>query len=123
MNKNAKPGPWEVDDLGRRFRRIGPGMVEYATKVTTTFGTFDQDELDGMERLEKTSFESVKEETTQYCPFSTAIDSKCREDCARHGMTGCGFVTGEPSHVGSLCPLPGRMACRNDCALWKLCNK
>ena len=39
------PGPWEVDENGKRFRRVGPGCIEYPMTITTTYGEFEVDKL------------------------------------------------------------------------------
>ena len=39
------PGPWEVDENGKRFRRVGPGCIEYPMTITTTYGEFEVDKV------------------------------------------------------------------------------
>ena len=38
---NYEPGPWELDEQGRRFRHIGPGCIEYPMTVVTSYGEFE----------------------------------------------------------------------------------
>lgn len=43
--QNEPPGPWEIDENGRRFRRVGHGCIEYPMQITTSYGTFDADNM------------------------------------------------------------------------------
>ena len=40
--RHNDPGLWERDEMGRKFRRVAPGCIEYAPTVTTSYGTFEE---------------------------------------------------------------------------------
>ena len=109
-------GSWEVDEHGRRFRRIGPGCIEYPMTVSTAFGTFPMGEVP-----EPRTVEREKPKAWGNCPFN----SECSPLCARHTESGCGIVTGQGPTVGRRCPFGDKVnptRCSEDCALWTPCN-
>lgn len=110
---------WQVDERGRRFRRIG-ACIEYEPDVVSTFGNFPKSVYDRIEKP-KPAIPEPKREHRKRCPFSKL--SLCADGCARYGVKGCGFVTGEPPKEGKVCPFPGRLTCGKDCALWAMCNR
>ena len=115
--QNEPPGPWEIDENGRRFRRVGPGCIEYPMQITTSYGTFDVDNLPAPPK----EIEPPRHKSWGACPFV----SKCTPLCALYGETGCGLVTGEGSTTGKRCPIGDKQTlfvCKEGCALWSLCN-
>lgn len=114
---NYEPGPWELDEQGRRFRHIGPGCIEYPMTVVTSYGEFEA----GNVPTPKIRTEE-KPKTWGNCPFN----SKCTQKCARYGEHGCGLVTGEAPSIGGRCPFGSKQTpfmCSEKCALWNLCNR
>ena len=85
MNK-TEPGPWEVDERGRHFRRIGKGHIEYMPTITTTYGEFEIDSVPPPPKV----VEPPRPKSWGDCPFI----SKCTPLCALYCETGCGLVTG-----------------------------
>lgn len=116
--RHNDPGLWERDEMGRKFRRVAPGCIEYAPTVTTSYGTF---EVGNMPVL-KAAREPERPKTWGQCPFRNS----CTEQCARYTESGCGIVTGVPPAVGKRCPFGDArnlLACTEKCALWALCNR
>lgn len=113
---NYEPGPWELDEQGRRFRHIGLGCIEYPMTVVTSYGEFEA----GNVPTPKIRTEE-KPKTWGNCPFN----SKCSPNCARFTADGCGLVNGEGPTVGRRCPFGDKVnptRCGEDCALWTMCN-
>lgn len=110
------PGPWEVDKRGKHFRRVGT-MIEYMPEITTTYGTFEAEFVPPPpKKIEEPHKKTV------LCPFN----STCSAQCAMHSESGCGIATGDPPTIGRRCPFGSKhniFTCREDCALWKFCNK
>lgn len=116
--QNEPPGPWEIDENGRRFRRVGHGCIEYPMQITTSYGTFDADNMPAPPK----EIEPPHPKSWGKCPFV----SKCTSQCALYGETGCALVTGEGANTGKHCPFGDRQnifSCTKDCALWALCNR
>lgn len=116
--QNETPGPWEIDENGRRFRRVGHGCIEYPMQITTSYGTFDADNMPTPAK----EVEPPHPKSWGKCPFA----SKCTSQCALYGETGCALVTGEGSITGKRCPFGDQHSifmCAKDCALWTLCNR
>ena len=110
-------GSWEVDEHGRRFRRIGPGAIERPMTITTTYGEFEVDRVPPAPK----ETEPALPKSWGNCPFN----SKCSTQCAKYTESGCGIVTGEGPTVGRRCPFGDKVnstRCSEDCALWTMCN-
>lgn len=114
--QDNQPGPWERDELGRKFRRVG-NSIEYAPTITTSYGIFPMGEVP-----EPKATEAPKPKTWGTCPFN----SKCSpQNCARYTESGCGLVTGAAPIVGRRCPFGDKTnptRCSEDCALWTMCG-
>ena len=113
---NFESGSWEVDEHGRRFRRIGPGAIEYQMTVSTGYGTFPIGEVP-----KPKATEAPKPKAWGTCPFN----SKCSQNCARYTETGCGIVTGAAPAIGRRCPFGDKVnptRCSEDCAFWTMCG-
>ena len=111
------PGPWEVDENGKRFRRVGPGSIEYPMTITTTYGEFEVDKVPPPPEDK----EPPRPKSWGDCPFN----SKCTQHCARYTDKGCGIVTGEGPTPGRRCPFGNKVnptTCKDACAFWELCN-
>ena len=95
------PGPWEVDENGKRFRRVGPGCIEYPMTITTTYGEFEVDKV------------------------PPPPEDKEPPRPKRYTDKGCGIVTGEGPTPGRRCPFGNKVnptTCKDACAFWELCN-
>lgn len=118
MRQKVEPGPWEIDEHGRRFRRIGNGNIEYMTTITTTYGEFEIDSVPPPPKI----VETERPKSWGECPFL----SRCTTQCALYGERGCGLVTGEATTTGKRCPFADKhniFSCTEKCALWELCNR
>ncbi len=116
MRKKIEPGEWEVDERGKRFRRVG-NSIEYAPTITTTYGEFEVGHVPQPPKI----VEAKRPQTWGDCPFR----SKCTTQCARYTESGCGIVTGAPPVTGQRCPFADKhffTTCKETCALWTLCN-
>ena len=116
MRKKIETGEWEVDERGRRFRRVG-NSIEYAPTITTTYGEFEV----GSVPTPKNIITAERPKPPKDCPFL----SKCTTKCARYRESGCGLVTGEAPTIGGRCPFGNKVnptTCKDACAFWELCN-
>ena len=71
---------WQVDERGRRFRRIG-ACIEYEPDVVSTFGSFPKSVYDRIEKPEPDSLAPIREQHKR-CPFSKL--ALCSDECARY---------------------------------------
>ncbi len=100
---------WQIDDQGRRYRMVGD-CKEFATVITTTRGTFYQDDLDKIPPQEK---EEVKKQAPLgTCPFKKRL--RCSRDCVFFSAAGC--MESPPGNSGK-CPLSG-YPCDQECMLY-----
>ena len=91
-----------VDEHGKRYREFGRGCREYAPTIVTTAGTIPA----GTVICKHTEPEAVN-----------SLYPECKEgDCSffangkcRPGMT----------QAGKRCPLPARLTCGDNCAMYK----
>lgn len=72
--QNEPPGPWEIDENGRRFRRVGHGCIEYPMQITTSYGTFDADNMPAPPK----EIEPPRPKSWGKCPFVSNGDSQTR---------------------------------------------
>ena len=113
---------WQVDERGRRFRRIG-ACIEYEPDVVSTFGSFPKSVYDRIEKPEPDSLAPIREQHKR-CPFSKL--ALCSDECARYTKNGCGLVTGAAPTTGKRCPIcdaHNPLMCTENCALWALCKR
>ena len=85
-------GEWERDSMGRKFRRVGKGCIEYAPTITLAGGVeIYEDELEDFHKRQKEAEERRKAEALEAaknrpeprsCPFSNGCNNTCtREQC------------------------------------------
>ena len=114
--QDNQPGPWERDELGRKFRRVG-NTIEYAPTITTSYGIFPMGEVPKPREVKE-----KKPKEWGKCPFN----SRCTQHCARYTDKGCGIVTGEGPAPGRRCPFGNKTnptTCKETCAFWTLCSR
>ena len=117
MSESYQNDAWEVDEKGRRFRRVGIGCIEHPMTISTSYGEFEVGKAPKPQQVK-----DEKKKTLWSCPFL----SRCSPKCARYSDNGCGIVTGAGPTVGMRCPFGDKQnpkRCAEDCALWKLCNR
>lgn len=113
--QDNQPGPWERDELGRKFRRVG-NTIEYAPTITTSYGIFPMGEVPKPREVKE-----KKPKEWGDCPFN----SKCTPNCARYTEDGCSLVTGAAPTIGRRCPFGDKVnptKCSEKCALWTMCG-
>ena len=121
---------WKIDNAGRRYRVVGQGCIEYAGQITTTRGTFDEDQLPHKPAVWH-DFNSVQEiqrspQATQSegkaCPlkiYKRIMYKNCDSNCAFNSKGSCmlGSNTGAAADTaGRDCPFAG--SCSDQCALY-----
>ena len=87
---------WQVDERGRRFRRIG-ACIEYEPDVVSTFGSFPKSVYDRIEKPEPDSLAPIREQHKR-CPFSKL--ALCSDECARYTKNGCALSPARPRLPG-----------------------
>jgi len=115
--KQIEPEHWEIDEHGRKFRRVGRAAIEYAPTITTSYGEFEVGNAPPVQKIT---------EDNRPKPGDCPLLSKCTQKCARYGEHGCGLVTGEAPSIGGRCPFGSKQTpfmCSEKCALWNLCNR
>ena len=126
------PGAWEYDEKGRKFRRLGNSIIEYAPTIKTTGGEFYQDEAEEHGKRMKKEAEARRKaeekrlfetQTNKICPFKkgkNSYSSMCEKTCPFYDKTACLFANPgkKPSSDsnGKFCPIAGK--CANNCALY-----
>ena len=86
-------GEWERDSMGRKFRRVGKGCIEYAPTITLAGGVeIYEDELEDFHKRQKEAEERRKAAALEElknrpepksCPFSSGNYNTCkREKCS-----------------------------------------
>lgn len=102
-------------DAAGRFRWVDMGgfrVKEYMPTIMTTCGTVPMGT-----KIVKPNFSAMPEKPpVKSCPFIDAISSDCRRES-------CAFFDGEKcnpgtAHAGKRCPLPGHLACGDNCAMY-----
>lgn len=90
--EDMTPIEWEIDEHGKKFRRIGKGCIEYAPTITLAGGIeIYEDELEDFHKRQKEAEEQRKaaaEEAwrnrppARSCPFANGSNTLCkREQC------------------------------------------
>lgn len=90
--EDMTPIEWEIDEHGKKFRRIGKGCIEYAPTITLAGGIeIYEDELEDFHKRQKEAEERRKaaaEEAwrnrppARSCPFANGSNTLCkREQC------------------------------------------
>lgn len=102
-------------DAAGRFRWVNMGgfrVKEYMPTIMTTCGTVPMGT-----KIVKPDFSAMPEKPpVKSCPFIDAISSACRRES-------CAFFDGETcnpgtAQAGKRCPLPGHLACGDNCAMY-----
>ena len=91
----------EIDENGRRFRRVGEHCKEYAPVLIVH---------------EPAPAEPIPQKL-KACPFQSGLYPQCKEDdCAffKGGKCKPGTAT-----AGKRCPLPAHLTCGNTCTMYK----
>lgn len=117
MKRENELGEWEIDERGKRFRRVG-SCIEYAPTIVTSYGEFEVGSVPPPPK----EIEVNQPKSWGFCPLL----SKCSPQCAMHGETGCAIVTGDIPNAGKRCPFSDKrdiFICNEKCALWKMCNR
>ena len=95
---------WEIDEQGRRFRRIG-NAIEYEMVIHTNGIEVPQSELSAFHERQKAADAKRKEEAERRaaeeakkpkysCPFSSGMNSACRrEECPLYIADRCSIAT------------------------------
>lgn len=91
-DKKLEPGEWQVDEHGKRFRRVG-NAIEYEMMISVAGGIeIPESELDEYHRRQKEAEEKRKAAAMEElknrpepksCPFSDG----CNNTCKREGCT------------------------------------
>lgn len=90
----------EIDENGRRFRRVGEYCKEYAPVLIVH---------------EPAPAEPMPQEL-KACPFQSGLYPRCTEDCSfSDDNGGCKF--GKPQ-AGKRCPLPARLTYGDSCMMY-----
>lgn len=91
----------EIDENGRRFRRVGEYCREYAPVLIVH---------------EPAPAEPMPHKL-KACPFSSGLYSECKAgDCAFFKGGECAPGTAQ---AGKRCPLPAHLTCGDACAMYK----
>lgn len=96
--EDMTPIEWEIDEHGKRFRRIGKGCIEYAPTITLAGGIeIYEDELEDFHKRQKEAEERRKaaaEEAwrnrppARSCPFATDPTHYASVSNAKFSMMG-----------------------------------
>ena len=92
MQRDETPIAWERDSMGRKFRRVGKGCIEYAPTITLAGGVeIYEDELEDFHKRQKEAEERRKAAAAdelrnrppaRSCPFADGCHTLCkREQC------------------------------------------
>ena len=127
MKSELEVGEWQIDEQGRRFRRIGKYGKEFAPQLLTTFGMLDADIAASVlaERQGQKTASQEPEKQKCHCPFSQAMDTSCSgEQCALYASDGCSLAAlgdnATNDTAGKSCPLNGfKSVCRSSCVFYK----
>lgn len=129
------PATWEIDNKGRRFRRVGK-TIEYAPTIKTTLGDFYMDELAEVQRMaakqeEERRAKAIEELKNRpaptHCPFNMDVNNQCkREACGLFFMGKCSIAIladergakNIEATEGKKCPFSIYSKCGDDCAIY-----
>ena len=90
MQRDETPIEWERDSMGRKFRRVGKGCIEYAPTITLAGGIeIYEDELEDFHKRQKEAEERRKAAELEAwknrpeprsCPFANGCNNTCMRD-------------------------------------------
>ena len=97
-------GEWERDSMGRKFRRVGKGCIEYAPTITLAGGVeIYEDELEDFHKRQKEAEERRKAAAEEAwrnrpepksCPFIDGCTTTCRREACKIFFRGkCSLAT------------------------------
>lgn len=118
-----EPGEWETDELGRRFRRIGKGAIEYEPEIngvpqSVFFASQKAQKEADEERRKREAEEQAAARTGRTCPFKVgqnSIKTSCEKSCAFYVDTACIFARMDT---------PATRDTKNmDCIIARKCNE
>lgn len=126
------PGEWQYDSLGRKYRKIGKGCIEYAPTIQTTAGTVYLDELEEHNKRRKEHTEKRIQEareaiknakTERDCPFKlgkAVMHKSCDKSCVFYEDTSCVLASTDSKPIenikDSYCPIA--RTCTDKCAMY-----
>lgn len=86
-------GEWERDSMGRKFRRVGKGCIEYAPTISLAGGIeIYEDELSDYHKRQKAAEEEQRKKQAEAfknappvrsCPFINGCNTTCRRDACK----------------------------------------
>ena len=93
MQRDETPIAWERDSMGRKFRRVGKGCIEYAPTITLAGGVeIYEDELSDYHKRQKAAEEEQRKKQAEAfknappvrsCPFINGCNTTCRRDACK----------------------------------------
>ena len=124
---------WKVDELGKRYREIAPGHIEFEPTIVVDGIEIYQSDLEEFQRRQKAAEERRKAAALEEfknrpepkgCPWSTGMDNQCkREKCALFFDGRCSIAiiadahgADHPIEKGTKCPFSIYSRC-DRCAL------
>lgn len=90
----------EIDEYGRRFRRVGEHCKEYAPVLIVH---------------EPAPAEPMPQKL-KACPFQSGLYPRCTEDCSFYENGKCKPGTAQ---AAKRCPLPAHLTCGDTCAMYE----
>ena len=104
MQRDETPIAWERDSMGRKFRRVGKGCIEYAPTITLAGGVeVYEDELEDFHKRQKEAEERRKAAAMEAaknrpepksCPLANGCNTLCRrEGCKIFANGKCALAT------------------------------
>ena len=118
----------DIDETGRRYRRMGDGSIEYEPEIIIDGIAVPQSQLSEFNRKRKEQIENTLHDVNEQelhramikdCPFSkNQLNTNCSEACAWYDG-GCVLTRLEGSqspgyHLDGKCPVSGRK-CTHNC--------
>lgn len=113
-------GEWQTDENGRRFRRVG-NSIEYATRITTTRGTYYEDDVKAgiLKKVAPADPQEAAPQTRKCCPFKKGLNPVCSDRCVFYSADGCAFKGDSGVETeGRYCPFTNG-PCKDTCALYE----
>lgn len=112
-------GEWQIDKDGRKFRKVG-NSIEYATRITTTRGTYYEDDIKAgiLSKDTPADPQEAAPKTRTNCPFKKGVKPACSDECAFYRGSGCAFKGDSGVKTeGRYCPFTNG-PCMDTCALY-----
>jgi len=122
---------WEIDEQGRKYRRIAPGCIEFMPTIRIDGVEVENtpEALEAFHAMKKAAIEQAKEEerqreaqkkTGRICPFNAhaSFPPECETTCGLHRPTGCAQKRTEALQDTKGKPCPFLRVCSPQCALY-----